>query len=54
VQAQLTKTPQSGTFFLSGELQVTNTAKYPVSVTSVRLVSTTGQFGEFGGSAANS
>lgn len=44
-QVQLTRTQSSGNYWLSGQLQLTNPATFPMYISSVQLVSTGGQFG---------
>eukprot|EP00775_Hariotina_reticulata_P002126 gene2126-2445_t len=58
-QVQLTRNFQSGNYFMSGTLLIQNSATFPMYVTSVALVSSTGQFGALptnclGGSNVNS
>jgi hypothetical protein len=54
----LTRTRQSGNFWLSGTLQINNPAQYSMFISSVALTSTAGQFGTLppnciGGNVAN-
>jgi hypothetical protein len=58
LQVTLTRTRQSGNFWLSGTLQINNPAQYSMWISSVALTSTAGQFGTLppnciGGNVAN-